>query len=111
MQCSEGKSHLFWGVEAIYINGTNLTVRMESHLINFGIRQTPNFFSKRLEINKNLEKKLPILDMKVWVREVEVEVVGEVVIRPKLSYHYYYCQFGYSSLLGLPCLSLSNARP
>ena len=32
---------------------------------------------------------MPLLDLKVWVREVEVEVKGEVVTRPKLYYHYY----------------------
>ena len=36
---------------------------------------------------KNGDHKLPILDLKVWVRQVEVE--GLATTRPKLYYHYY----------------------
>ena len=39
--------------------------------------------------SKKADRKLPILDLKVWVRDVEVEVEGERVTRPKLYYHYY----------------------
>ena len=39
--------------------------------------------------SKNSDKKLPILDLKVWIKEVEVEVEGQNVFGPKLYYHFY----------------------
>ena len=39
--------------------------------------------------SKNVDKKLHILDLKVWIRELEVEVEGQMVSRPKLYYQYY----------------------
>ena len=39
--------------------------------------------------SKKSDRKLPILDLKVWFRDVEVEVEGGRVNRPKLYYHYY----------------------
>ena len=39
--------------------------------------------------SKNGDNKLPILDLKVWVRQEEVEVEGLATTRPRLFYQYY----------------------